>query len=365
MGCAVLLGVLERREQQGPWARSQAPIASPVPLHRIDSKRGLREWPTERVHTMAAPSGAPATPSAFYKMLSVPDAVELILAETAPLPAVALPFQAAARHTLAADVRAAEPVPGFRASIKVGAGCAVNIGRADAQCLLQGLPAQPAQTGGCAADQAAGGASALPRGQQSRSATTLPNELGVLTLLPRRMAMRCCPRMVLASMTWHLRCGQGSWPLLLHAWAAAPPPLLISHVCGLIQCVSVLAALPESLWSTCCKHTLHPQSAIPLPTAHVLPRHSLVWRPRRCSRARLPTSARAAPCQRARTQVGWAAAIARRAMARAASLLPALCHRCRRRCRHRRSCHSCCRRRFVTDAMQPKLTGQPRLRGRC
>ena len=69
---------------------------------------------------MAAASGAPATPSAFYKMLSVPDAVELILAETAPLPAVALPFQAAARHTLAADVRAAEPVPGFRASIKVG-----------------------------------------------------------------------------------------------------------------------------------------------------------------------------------------------------------------------------------------------------
>ncbi|KAI7845411.1 hypothetical protein COHA_001116 [Chlorella ohadii] len=68
---------------------------------------------------MAAPSGAPATPSAFYKMLSVPDAVELILAETEPLPAVALPFQAAARHTLAADVRAAEPVPGFRASIKV------------------------------------------------------------------------------------------------------------------------------------------------------------------------------------------------------------------------------------------------------
>lgn len=69
---------------------------------------------------MAATSGAPATPSAFYKMLSVPDAVELILAETAALPAAALPFQAAAHHTLAADVLAAEPVPGFRASIKVG-----------------------------------------------------------------------------------------------------------------------------------------------------------------------------------------------------------------------------------------------------
>ena len=68
---------------------------------------------------MAAANGAPATPSAFYKMLEVPEAVEVILAETAQLPPVALPFQAAAGHTLAADVRAAEPVPGFRASIKV------------------------------------------------------------------------------------------------------------------------------------------------------------------------------------------------------------------------------------------------------
>lgn len=62
---------------------------------------------------------APATPAAAYRMLSVPAAVELILAETAPLPAETVPFQQALRHTLAADVRAAEPVPGFRASIKV------------------------------------------------------------------------------------------------------------------------------------------------------------------------------------------------------------------------------------------------------
>ena len=68
-----------------------------------------------------AATGAPATPSAFYKMLAVPDAQKLILAETEPLPAVQLPFQAALQYTLAADVLAAEPVPGFRASIKARA----------------------------------------------------------------------------------------------------------------------------------------------------------------------------------------------------------------------------------------------------
>ena len=64
---------------------------------------------------------APATPAAAYRMLSVPAAVEQILAETEPLPAEEVPFHQALRHTLAADVRAAEPVPGFRASIKVRA----------------------------------------------------------------------------------------------------------------------------------------------------------------------------------------------------------------------------------------------------
>jgi len=66
----------------------------------------------------AGGGGAPATPSAFYKMLAVPDAVELILSETEALPAEEVPFQSAFQHTLAADVLAAEPVPGFRASIK-------------------------------------------------------------------------------------------------------------------------------------------------------------------------------------------------------------------------------------------------------
>ncbi|EFN52667.1 hypothetical protein CHLNCDRAFT_58800 [Chlorella variabilis] len=69
---------------------------------------------------MAPPEGAPATPSAFYKMLSVPDAQELILSETQALPPVEVPFQQALQHTLAAEVRAAEAVPGFRASIKDG-----------------------------------------------------------------------------------------------------------------------------------------------------------------------------------------------------------------------------------------------------
>jgi hypothetical protein len=61
---------------------------------------------------------APATPSAFYAMLSIPEAQETILAETAPLPAEEVPFQQALHRTLAEDVLAAEPVPGFRASIK-------------------------------------------------------------------------------------------------------------------------------------------------------------------------------------------------------------------------------------------------------
>lgn len=62
---------------------------------------------------------APATPSAFYKMLSVPDAEALVLKETEQLPSQSVPFHAAFQHVLAEDVLAQEPVPGFRASIKV------------------------------------------------------------------------------------------------------------------------------------------------------------------------------------------------------------------------------------------------------
>lgn len=64
-------------------------------------------------------AASPATPSALYKMLSIPDAQELILRESELLPAVEVPMAQALHHTLAADVLAPEPVPGFRASIKV------------------------------------------------------------------------------------------------------------------------------------------------------------------------------------------------------------------------------------------------------
>jgi molybdopterin biosynthesis enzyme len=52
-------------------------------------------------------------------MLAVPDAQEVILQHTEPLPCQRVPFQRALDHTLAEEVTAAEPVPGFRASIKV------------------------------------------------------------------------------------------------------------------------------------------------------------------------------------------------------------------------------------------------------
>lgn len=81
---------------------------------------GSQGHPRFHKRSMAA-DGAPATPSAFYKMLAVPEAQELILSETQELPAVEVRFQDALHHTLAAEVRAVEPVPGFRASIKVRA----------------------------------------------------------------------------------------------------------------------------------------------------------------------------------------------------------------------------------------------------
>lgn len=54
-------------------------------------------------------------------MLPVPEAEALVLQETEPLPADSVPFQQAFQHVLAEDVLAREPVPGFRASIKVRA----------------------------------------------------------------------------------------------------------------------------------------------------------------------------------------------------------------------------------------------------
>ena len=62
----------------------------------------------------------PATPSAAFKMISIPEALQVVLSEAQPLPADEVPFAAAFRRTLAKDVCAAEPVPGYRASIKDG-----------------------------------------------------------------------------------------------------------------------------------------------------------------------------------------------------------------------------------------------------
>jgi gephyrin len=65
-------------------------------------------------------ASGPRTPSAAFKMISIPEALEIVLSETQLLPAQRLPFQDAFRHTLAEDVHAAEPVPAYRASIKDG-----------------------------------------------------------------------------------------------------------------------------------------------------------------------------------------------------------------------------------------------------
>lgn len=62
----------------------------------------------------------PATPAAAYRMISIPEALSTVLSETVPLPAETVPFHSAFQHTLAEDVSAAEPVPGYRASIKDG-----------------------------------------------------------------------------------------------------------------------------------------------------------------------------------------------------------------------------------------------------
>jgi len=62
----------------------------------------------------------PATPAAAFKMIEVNEALEIVLSHTEALPVEVVPFQAALKRNLAEDVRAAEPVPGYRASIKDG-----------------------------------------------------------------------------------------------------------------------------------------------------------------------------------------------------------------------------------------------------
>ena len=61
----------------------------------------------------------PATPSALYKMISIPEAQEIVLSETQPLPSVSVGFVDAVGSVLAENVQAPENVPPFPASIKV------------------------------------------------------------------------------------------------------------------------------------------------------------------------------------------------------------------------------------------------------
>lgn len=61
----------------------------------------------------------PATPSALYKMISIPEAQQTVLSETTRLPSVSVTLSEAQGCILAEDVQAPEDVPPFPASIKV------------------------------------------------------------------------------------------------------------------------------------------------------------------------------------------------------------------------------------------------------
>ena len=67
----------------------------------------------------AMAQSGPATPSALYKMISIPEAQDAVLAETQSLPSTSVGLADADGHILAEDVKAPEHVPPFPASIKV------------------------------------------------------------------------------------------------------------------------------------------------------------------------------------------------------------------------------------------------------
>lgn len=60
------------------------------------------------------------TPAAAYGMVSVAEALATALSVTDPLPAVEVDAGEALGLVLAEDVVAADPIPAYRASIKVG-----------------------------------------------------------------------------------------------------------------------------------------------------------------------------------------------------------------------------------------------------
>lgn len=97
--------------------------------------------------------GPPATPAAGFKMISIPEALDTVLSETGTLSVITIPFQEALHHTLAADVFASEPVPGYRASIKDGYAVVASDGPGEYQVEFEahaGMPPQTLQAGSIA-----------------------------------------------------------------------------------------------------------------------------------------------------------------------------------------------------------------------
>lgn len=76
------------------------------------------------------------TPAASYAMVSVPEAVRTVLGLVKPLEAEEVDFEAALGRVLAADVQADEPIPAYRASIKVGGGGVREVLRRRRACLF-------------------------------------------------------------------------------------------------------------------------------------------------------------------------------------------------------------------------------------
>ena len=68
-------------------------------------------------HAMS--TAGPATPAASYKMISVPDAQDIILQHTSSLEEQQKSLADAVGCVLAADVHALDDIPPYRASIKV------------------------------------------------------------------------------------------------------------------------------------------------------------------------------------------------------------------------------------------------------
>ena len=63
---------------------------------------------------------APETPASAFQMIPLSEALETVLSLTKPLPTQSLRFDESYGHTVAHAVRAVDPVPGYRASIKDG-----------------------------------------------------------------------------------------------------------------------------------------------------------------------------------------------------------------------------------------------------